>query len=189
MDLPTKKRKLRDAHCAYGIDGPLNICPRIVSGDKQVNIDHTFWCPTGKYPTIRHNKIQDLLASLMTAVCADVTAEPVLQPLTGGSFCHRTTSTDNKARLDIRTTRTTTPSYSINSLTSFCYRHREQPKRDASFAPLVFSVTGGWDASFAPLVFSITEGASPLTATYLKHLCSLLAVKQNLACSITIGWL
>ena len=41
-----------------------------------------FWLQEG-FPSIRHNKIQDLTAHLMTEVCKDVRIEPDLQPLTG----------------------------------------------------------------------------------------------------------
>ena len=44
-------------------------------------------------------------------------------------------------------------------------------------------------ASFTPLVFTTSGGASPLTSTFLKHLASRLAEKQDMAYSTTIGWL
>ena len=40
-------------------------------------------CPKGGYPTIRHNELRDIMASLLTEVCHDVRIEPDLQPLTG----------------------------------------------------------------------------------------------------------
>ena len=33
-------------------------------------------------PTIRHNEIRDLMATLLTEVCKDVCVEPELQPVT-----------------------------------------------------------------------------------------------------------
>ena len=137
----------------------------------------------------------------MTEVCTDVTTEPTLQPLSGETFRHRTTSTDNEARLDIhargfwgnrsestffdvRVFNPNAPSYRINSPAS-CYRHHEQAKRN-KYEERICEVE---HASFTPLIFSVTGGASPLTTTYLKHLSSLLAEKRDLAYSITIGWL
>ena len=40
-------------------------------------------CHMGGFPTIRHNEIRDLTASLLTEVCHNVAAEPHLQPLNG----------------------------------------------------------------------------------------------------------
>ena len=39
-------------------------------------------CPTGGFPTIRHNELHDLTASLLLEVCCSVSFEPHLQPLT-----------------------------------------------------------------------------------------------------------
>ena len=69
---------------------------------KPFNADHALNCPTGGFPTARHNKVRDLLASLLTEVCSDVAVEPALQPITGETFQRRSTSTDSGARLDIR---------------------------------------------------------------------------------------
>ena len=44
-------------------------------------------------------------------------------------------------------------------------------------------------ASFTPVVFTTSGRASPLTSTFLKHLASRLAEKQDMAYSTTIGWL
>ena len=44
---------------------------------------HALSCPTGGYPSIRHNKLHDITADLLKEVSGDVTVEPPLQPLTG----------------------------------------------------------------------------------------------------------
>ena len=59
-------------------------------------------CHMGGIPTIRHNEIRDMTANLLTEICHNVAAEPLLQPLTNESFPHRTANTDANARLDIR---------------------------------------------------------------------------------------
>ena len=48
-----------------------------------------------------HNEIRDTFASAMKKVCCDVEIEPKLQPLEGESFTHKTTTTEDEARLDI----------------------------------------------------------------------------------------
>ena len=43
-------------------------------------------CPTGGYPTIRHNEIWNFTASLLSEVYHDVSIEPHLQRLTGEQY-------------------------------------------------------------------------------------------------------
>ncbi len=38
-------------------------------------------CAKGGFPSIRHNEIRDLTATLLTEVCHDVCIEPELQPV------------------------------------------------------------------------------------------------------------
>ena len=87
-------------HLRYGLqleDLPTNC----VCGD-DFTTDHALNCPTGGYPSIRHNQLRDLLASLMEEVSVDVQAEPQLQPLSGKVFERSTTTTKDESRLDIR---------------------------------------------------------------------------------------
>ena len=65
------------------------------------SIAHALSCPTGGYPSIRHNQVRDITASLLTEVCHDVSIEPHLQPITGESMAHRMANTDDQSRLDI----------------------------------------------------------------------------------------
>ena len=51
-------------------------------------------CNMGGFPTICYNEIRDLTASLLTEVCHNVAAEPVLQPILGESFTHRSAIMD-----------------------------------------------------------------------------------------------
>ncbi len=59
-------------------------------------------CHTGGFPTIRHNEIRDITASLLTEVCHNVATEPSLQTLSGEILNHRTANKEDGARLDIR---------------------------------------------------------------------------------------
>ena len=63
-------------------------------------MDHALSCPTGAFPTIRHNEICDLTAKLMTEVCPDVCAEPQLKPLTGENLSYATANKE-KILLDL----------------------------------------------------------------------------------------
>ena len=59
-------------------------------------------CHKGGFPTIRHNEIRDISASLLNEVCHNVGIEPSLQPLSGETFENCTANTSNEARVDIR---------------------------------------------------------------------------------------
>ena len=61
---------------------------------KSYSVDHAMICPTGGFPTIHHNEICDLTASLLTEVCHNVSVEP---PLNGENFFHRTANMDDGA--------------------------------------------------------------------------------------------
>ena len=64
-------------------------------------VQHVLSCPKGGYPTIRHNELRDITASLLTEVCHDVRIEPDLQPLTGENFAYASANSTDGARLDI----------------------------------------------------------------------------------------
>ena len=54
-------------------------------------------CHMGGFPTIRHNEIRDITASLLTEVCNNVATEPLLQPLSGESMTARSANTEGSA--------------------------------------------------------------------------------------------
>ena len=57
--------------------------------------------PKGCLSSIRHNRMRDIVVEFLTEVCPNVSTEPALQPITGETFSHRSTDTDDGARLDI----------------------------------------------------------------------------------------
>ena len=63
---------------------------------------HAMTCSKGDFPTLRHNELRDLTATLLTEVCHNVAIEPHLQPLSGEILTHRSAITTDDARLDIR---------------------------------------------------------------------------------------
>ena len=66
------------------------------------SVDHALSCPKGGLPSLRHNEIRDLTASLLTEVCHRVQVEPELQAVSDpGAFSHATANTQEGARLDI----------------------------------------------------------------------------------------
>ena len=65
-------------------------------------VDHAMTWNLGSFPTIHHNEIRDLTASLLSEVCHNVAIEPHLQALNGEGFHHKSANTDENSRLDIR---------------------------------------------------------------------------------------
>ena len=58
------------------------------------SVEHVLSCPKGGFPSIRHNELSDLTASLLTEVCNDVCVEPTLQPITEVMTRHTANTTD-----------------------------------------------------------------------------------------------
>ena len=65
----------------------------------QFTVDHAMTCHLGGFPTIQHNEIRDITATLLTEVCHNVATEPPLQPLTGETLTARSANTNDNARL------------------------------------------------------------------------------------------
>ena len=97
------KGDFRDAFFfCYGIT-PLNTSKTCQCGTS-FSVDHAMVYPFGGFPTIRHNEVRDLTASLLTEVSHNVQTEPSLQPVTTETFSLVSANTTNDARLDIKTT-------------------------------------------------------------------------------------
>ena len=54
---------------------------------KVFSVDHAMVCPTGGFPTIRHNELRDVTASLLTEVCHNVATELSRNFWSGVIFC------------------------------------------------------------------------------------------------------
>ena len=52
---------------------------------------------------IKHKETRDTFANLMNEFCHDIDIEPKLQPLQTESFVNISTTTEDKARLDLQT--------------------------------------------------------------------------------------
>ena len=51
--------------------------------------------------TLRHNRIRNTTANLLTEVCRDVRLKPQLQPLSGETFSKTTVNKSDQARVDV----------------------------------------------------------------------------------------
>ena len=95
------KGDFRDALCLrYGWSLPHT--PAKCNCGSPFSVDHAMICPMGGFPTIRHNELRDLTATLLTQVCHNVATEPHLQPLSRESMSLRSAITTDNARVDIR---------------------------------------------------------------------------------------
>ena len=65
------------------------------------SVEHALSCPKGGFPSIRHNEIRDMTATLLTEVCNDVRIEPELQPVTDEELTGSLANSQAGARLDI----------------------------------------------------------------------------------------
>ena len=151
---------------------------------------HAFSCHRGAFPTIRHNRIRDLTAELLTEVCTGVEVEPHLQPLSGETFENRTTNIEDNARLDVkamgfwgssrhgayfdvRVFNPHAPSYS-NQTAQASYRKNEKEKR-RQYERRVIEVE---HASFTPLVLSATGGMGPSATIFYKKLAFMISERR-----------
>lgn len=164
-------------------------------------IEHVLSCPRGGFPSIRHNEVRDLTATLMTEVCNDVCVEPVLQEVTDEVMTLRSAITTAGARLDVsangfwggrhektfldvRVFNPYAPSNRQSSLAK-CYRKHEQEKKRAYEQ----RITEVEHATFTPIVLSASGGLAKEATVFYKRLASLLSEKWNQSYSTTMGWL
>ena len=94
------KGAFRDALCLrYGWQ-PSSLPSSCVCG-KPMIVEHAFSCPFGGFPSIRHNELQDITATLLSEVCFNVHTKPPLQPLSGERFHYRSANVKDGTQLDV----------------------------------------------------------------------------------------
>ena len=144
--------------------------------------DMPFW----GLPTIRHNEVRDLTASLLTKVSHNVAIEPSLQPVTTETFSLASANTTNDACLDtkirgfwsraqdayfdVRVFYPNASSYRSLNLKS-AYKHHEDAKK-REYGHRVRDIEHG---VFIPLVFSSTGGMGCKATVFYRRLANLLA--------------
>ena len=114
-------------------------------------------CHMGGFPTIRHNEIRDITASLLTEVCGNVAKEPQLRPISGETLRLASTNTDGGARLDIRARGSAffyvrifhpnAPSNNSRSIPASYKQHEDEKKR--TYGQRILEIENG---VFTPLV-------------------------------------
>ena len=154
-------------------------------------MNHTLNCPCGSLPSLRHNNLRDITASLFKEVCHNVTTEPVLHPLSGEILHPRSAITDDNAQSDIKVDgfwgcrqqssffdikifNPIASTYCKKSLSS-CYCRLEDSKR-REYQNRITHVEHG---PFSPLIFTTSGGMGPSSSTVYKRLASLISEKRN----------
>ena len=131
------------------------------------SVEHALSCAKGGFPSIRHNEIRNLTATLLTEVCHDVCIEPGLQPVSNETLTGASANRQDGARLDIAASgfwggtfertffdvRVFNPHAPSNRHTQLrsCYRKHEQMKKRA-YEQRIREVE---HASFTPLVMDL----------------------------------
>ena len=75
--------------------------PSMCTCGSKFSVEHALPCAKGGFPTIRHNEIRNLTATLLTDVCHDVCIEPRLQPTSNETLAGSSANRQDGARLDI----------------------------------------------------------------------------------------
>ena len=154
-------------------------------------MDHAFSCPKGALPSIRHDRIRDITADLLTEVCSNVGLEPTLQP-DWKRFSFHSINTEEGVRLDIKaqkfwdsSQRSTdfhvrvfnsfAPSNILSSISS-TYRTHKREERRRAYKQRILQMEHG---TFTPLIFPTRGGWGPSTTVAFKRLASLIANKHG----------
>ena len=161
-------------------------------------MEHILSRPKGGFPSIRHNEIRDITATLLSEVYHDVAIEPHLQALSGEAFPHATANIQDGARLDsgfwggrfertyydVRVFNPFAPSNQHSQPESVYHRHENLKRR--LYEQRVREIE---HASFTPLVISLTGGLGTAATTIYKRLGPLLSSKWDQPHSRVMAWL
>ena len=161
-------------------------CP---CGEK-FNLSHALHCAEG-YTHMRDNEVQGTFSKSIhwNSNCYDVEVEPILQLLQGESFIHKTTSTDENARQDIKANGLWGSRFScyffdvkiFNPIAKSCPKNSvEAYKYHDSLKCLKYEqrILDVEKSDFVPLVFSCM-GAGPSATRAITQLASKIADKEE----------
>ena len=155
------------------------------------SVEHALSCATGGFPTIRHNEIRDITASLLTEVYKEVCVEPELQPVTSDQLNGASANRQDGARLDVsangvwggrfqktffdvRVFNPLAPSNQSQTPAATFRKHELEKKR--AYQQRVQDIE---HSSFTPLVLSVTGGMGVEATTFYKRLAALLSQKWD----------
>ena len=195
------RREFLDALCLrYGWE-PAKLPSSCVCGHR-FSLEHALTCRKGGYVTMRHDEVRDLLASLLSETCHNVSCEPELQPLNETPLHTRGANRADGARLDIKAgafwgrSRFEVTFFDVRVFNPYATSYRTTPpqtifnnhdrQKRRQYEERVREVEG---ASFTPLVFSSTGATGRTSEVFLKRLASILSDKRNISYAEMMGWL
>ena len=178
---------------------PSNVPVECACG-KSFSVEHALSCAKGGFPSLRHNEVRDITASLISEVCSNVCTEPTLNPVSGQNLPASTVSSDGarldvaadgfwgsrneRAFFDVRVFNPLAPSNSTHSIPATYKKHEREKKRE--YGARVREVEHG---CFTPLVFSSTGGLGHEAKIVYKRLASLLSTKWERPYSSVLTWI
>jgi len=183
------KRGFKDA-VALRYELPIANKARVCLCSKKNSINHILTCKKGGFVSSRHNRLRDIIASMLEKVCKDVLVEPPLQPVTGESLRPGTNLTDGarldisamgfwapmeKAFFDVRVLHPGAKSNRKHKTSKQMYRTHENEK-ERCYGDRLRQIE---NATCTGLVFSTTGGMGPRASMFLKRLATLLCQKTG----------
>ena len=194
----------RDALCLHYGWLPSGLPTQCVCG-KGFSVDHAMNCPTGGYPTLRHNELRDFTADALSEVCSGVCVcvcvcvEP--SSLSVETLTYSTAIVEDGTRLDVsadgfwggqhqrtffdvKVFNSTASSYRTTPVSSLYRRFEKEKCR--KYEQSIRDVEMG---SFVPLVFSTFDGMSGCTNVVYKRPAYLLSLKRGVPYSSVMAWL
>ena len=185
---------------SYGwCDWEITDTPMICACGVQFSVDHAMVCQRGGFIIQRHNELLDLEAEMLRMVCNDVEVEPVFQEVTGETLNYGANKAPD-ARLDIhargfwerqrsaffdvRVCYANADSYRDLTPKQIYKKHENEKKRQ--YAERVMDIEQG---TFAPLVFTTTGGMADECVKYHSRLAELIANKKRESYSSAISWI
>lgn len=183
------KSDFRDAVCLrYGLV-PDGVPPSCVCGE-DMSLDHALTCPTGGYPTARHDELRDVIASAIGDLLPDVQVEPKLLPYDGEHLDGRGPTRDIEARADIRArgfwTRqqdaffdvtVTHPKANLQSRPEVLQQLKKaEDRKKGVYSQRIATIDRG---SFTPLAFSTNGICGKECTAFMKALAASLCRKKS----------
>ena len=194
MNFDLNKSKFRDA-VKLRYDWEVPDMPSVCVCGDHFNVDHAMICERGGFVIQRHNELRDLEAEMLRMVCNGVETEPVLQDITGEELNRgANTALDIVARgfwerqrsafFDVRICHPNADSCRDMDLKQIYRQHETEKKR--KYASRILEVE---QATFTPLVFSMTGGMAVECKRYHSRLAELVATKKGESSATTMSWI
>ena len=167
---------------------------------KSFSVEHALSCVKGGFPSLRHNEVRDITASLISEVCSSVCTEPTLNPVSGQNLPSSTIcsegarldvaadgfwgSRNERAFFDVRVFNPLAPSNSALSISGMYKKHEREKKRE--YGARIREVEHG---CFTPLVLSSTGGLGREATIAYKRIASLLSTKWDRPYPSVLSWI